>query len=237
MKYTAFVFARGGSKGVPGKNLREINGKSLLQRAIHAAQDTPEIERVIVSTDSEEIALEAKKSGAEVPFIRPAELATDESPELLSWRHALLELERLEGEIPTALVSVPTTAPLRLPEDISGCIRVFQATEADLALITSIAGHNPYFNMVELGEDEPLKVPMLSANASARRQDAPVVHEITTVAYVARSQYVLNCESLFDGKVHQFESPSERAIDVDTELDLKIASILLGERETRIDSE
>lgn len=236
MGYTAFVFARGGSKGVPGKNLREIAGKSLLQRAIQAAQETPEIERIIVSTDSEEIALEAKKYGAEVPFIRPAELATDESPELLSWRHALLELEKLEGEIPEAMVSVPTTAPLRVPEDISGCIRVFQATGADLALITSRAGHNPYFNMVEVSEDRPLKVPMLSTSAAVRRQDAPVVHEITTVAYVAKSKYVLNCESLFEGRVHQFEIPSERAIDVDTELDLKIASILLGERETRNDS-
>ena len=236
MRYTAFVFARGGSKGVPGKNLREIAGKSLLQRAIEAAQETPEIERVIVSTDSEEIALEAKKYGADVPFIRPAELATDESPELLSWKHALLELEELEGEIPEAMVAVPTTAPLRVPEDISGCIRVFQDTGADLALITSRAGHNPYFNMVEVSEDRPLKVPMLSASASVRRQDAPVVHEITTVAYVAKSKYVLNCESLFEGRVHQFEIPSERAIDVDTEFDLKIASILLGERETRNDS-
>jgi N-acylneuraminate cytidylyltransferase len=236
VRYTAFVFARGGSKGVPGKNLREIAGKSLLQRAIEAAQETPEIERVIVSTDSEEIALEAKKYGAEVPFIRPAELATDESPELLSWRHALLELEKLEGEIPEAMVSIPTTAPLRIPEDISGCIRIFRATGADLTLITARAGHSPYFNMVEVSEDRPLKVPMLSARASVRRQDAPVVHEITTVAYVAKTKYVLNCESLFEGRVHQFEIPSERAIDVDTEFDLKIAGILLGEREKRNDS-
>ena len=83
MKYVAFVFARGGSKGVPGKNLREVAGKTLLQRAIDTALATPEISRVVVSTDSEEIARAAVRHGAEVPFIRPAELATDESPELL----------------------------------------------------------------------------------------------------------------------------------------------------------
>jgi N-acylneuraminate cytidylyltransferase len=82
--YTAFVFARGGSKGVPGKNLRDVAGKSLLQRAIESSLATPEIGRVIVSTDSDEIAEKATRFGAEVPFIRPADLATDESPELFA---------------------------------------------------------------------------------------------------------------------------------------------------------
>lgn len=221
---------------MPGKNLRELGGKSLIQRAIETAQATPEIGRLIVSTDSESIAREAKRLGAEVPFMRPRELATDESPELLSWRHALNELQRLEGAIPQAIVSVPTTAPLRLPEDISGCIRVFESSGADLSLVTSVASHNPYFNMIEVSEPGPIWVPMLRSSASLRRQDAPVVHEITTVAYVARSEYVLSCESLFEGNVHNFEVPRERAIDVDTELDLTIAGILLAERDKRSDS-
>jgi N-acylneuraminate cytidylyltransferase len=230
--YTAFVFARGGSKGVPGKNLRDVAGKSLLQRAIESSLATPEIGRVIVSTDSDEIAKEATRFGAEGPFIRPADLATDESPELFAWRHALLEIQKLEGALPENLVSVPTTAPLRFPSDISGSIQVFEQKDADVVLVTTEAGHNPYFNMVQIIEDEPIKVPMLNSAASTRRQDAPVVHEITTVAYVAKSSYVLSCENLFQGKVHHFEIPRERAIDVDTELDLKIAELLLNERET-----
>jgi CMP-N-acetylneuraminic acid synthetase len=231
MKYVAFVFARGGSKGVPGKNLREVAGKTLLQRAIDTALATPEISRVIVSTDSEEIARAAVRHGAEVPFIRPAELATDESPELLSWRHALRELEILEGELPEAMVSVPTTAPLRLPEDVSGCIKVFESKSADLALVTSISSHNPYFNMaVELG-DQRLQVPMLSSKEFSRRQDAPVVHGLTTIAYVAKTSYVLGCQSLFEGKVFNHEVDSSRSIDVDTEFDLEIATILLNKRE------
>jgi CMP-N-acetylneuraminic acid synthetase len=230
MKYTAFIFARGGSKGIPGKNLRKVSGKSLLERAIEASIATPEIHRVIVSTDSDEIANEALLLGAEVPFMRPVDLATDESPEVLAWRHALLELQKLEGVMPENLVSVPTTAPLRLPSDISGCIEIFEQKDADLALVTCQAGHNPYFNMVEIVDNKPIQVPMLNSETT-RRQDAPVVHEITTVAYVVKSNYVLSCENLFQGKVHHFEVPPQRAIDVDTELDLKIAGLLLDERE------
>lgn len=231
MKYVAFVFARGGSKGVPGKNLREVAGKSLLQRAIETAFATPEITRVIVSTDSDEIAKAAVDHGAEVPFMRPAELATDESPEILSWRHALRELETLEGKAPEAMVSIPTTAPLRIPEDVSGCIRVFESTAADLALVTATSSHNPYFNMVEVQGNQGLQVPMFSRRDIFRRQDAPVVHGLTTVAYVAKTEYVFSCQSLFEGNVHSYEVDISRSLDVDTEFDLEIASILLNKRE------
>ena len=231
MKYVAFVFARGGSKGVPGKSLRKVAGKSLLQRAIETAVATPEITRVIVSTDSNEIAEAAVDHGAEVPFMRPAELATDESPEILSWRHALRELETLEGKAPEAMVSIPTTAPLRVPEDVSGCIKVFESKAADLALVTAVSSHNPYFNMVEVQGNQGLQVPMFSRKYIFRRQDAPVVHGLTTVAYVARTEYVFGCQSLFDGNVYSYEVDISRSLDVDTEFDLEIASILLNKRE------
>lgn len=231
MKYVAFVFARGGSKGVPGKNLREVAGKSLLQRAIETALETPQITRVIVSTDSDEIARAAVDHGAEVPFMRPAELATDESPEILSWRHALRELQTLEGEAPEAMVSLPTTAPLRLPEDVSGCINIFESKAADLALVTAVSGHNPYFNMVEVLGDQKLKVPMLSRMDISRRQDAPLVHGLTTIAYVARTKYILGCQSLFEGNIYNHEVDISRSLDVDTEFDIEIASILLNKSE------
>jgi N-acylneuraminate cytidylyltransferase len=202
-----------------------------LQRAIETALATPEISRVIVSTDSEEIAKAAVKHGAEVPFLRPAELATDESPEILSWRHALRELEKLEGKAPEAMVSVPTTAPLRIPEDVSGCINVFESKAADLALVTSISSHNPYFNMAEVLENQRVKIPVLSRKVFSRRQEAPVIHGLTTIAYVASTKYVLACQSLFEGSVYSHEVDVERSLDVDTEFDLEIANILLNKRE------
>jgi N-acylneuraminate cytidylyltransferase len=231
MKHTAFIFARGGSKGVKGKNLRDLEGKSLLQRAIETALEAPEIERVIVSTDSEEIAEKSLFHGAEVPFMRPKHLATDESPELLSWKHALEQLMQIEGAMPERLVSIPTTAPLRIAEDISGCIRVFEETNADLTIVTSQAGHNPYFNMVEVNGQQSIQVPMLASHPATRRQDSPLVHDITTVTYVAKSSYVLACKNLFQGKVQHFEVPTERAIDIDSELDLQIAGFLLRNRQ------
>jgi len=233
MTYTAFVFARGGSKGVLGKNLRKIAGKSLVQRAIEAANNTPEIGRVIVSTDSIEIANESRKFGAETPFMRPSNLATDESPELDSWRHALLELESLEGVFPKNMVSVPTTAPLRLPEDLSACIRVFEDNQSDIAVVSTLARSNPYFNMLQIESSKEISIPMLSTGGITRRQDAPRVHELTTVAYVANSEYILKCAGLFEGRVHNYEIDSSRAIDIDTELDLEIAEILLAKRERK----
>ena len=233
MSYTAFVFARGGSKGVPGKNLRKIAGKTLVQRAIETALKTPEINRVIVSTDSLEIATESRKFGAETPFIRPSHLATDESSELESWKHALLELEAMEGVFPQNMISVPTTAPLRLPEDLSGCIKVFEENQADIAVVSTSARHNPFFNMIEVNGGQPITIPMLYSRGITRRQDAPQVHELTTVAYVARSDYILRCDALFEGLVHNYEVDPIRAIDIDTELDLEIAEILLSKRERK----
>ena len=122
MKVVAFIFARGGSKGLPGKNIRPLGGKPLIAWSIEHALAVKRIERVIVSTDSEEIAAVARDYGAEVPFIRPAELAQDDSPEWLSWRHALNYLGETTGALPEVMVSVPTTAPLRLAIDIENCL-------------------------------------------------------------------------------------------------------------------
>lgn len=126
MNTVAFIFARGGSKGLPGKNIRPLGGKPLIAWSIDQALAVKRIARVIVSTDSREIADVARKYGAEVPFIRPEQLARDDSPEWLSWRHALNYLMDTDGALPEAMVSIPTTAPLRLPIDIENCLDVYE---------------------------------------------------------------------------------------------------------------
>ena len=100
MKAVAVIFARGGSKGLPGKNIRPLAGKPLIAWAIEHALAVKRIDRVIVSTDSEEIAAVAREYGAEVPFLRPAELARDDSPEWLAWRHALNYFLNVDGVLP-----------------------------------------------------------------------------------------------------------------------------------------
>ena len=110
MKVLGFVFARGGSKGVPGKNIKSLAGKPLITYSIEAGLESVLIDRVIVSTDDKEIKNYAILAGAEVPFIRPAQLASDDSPEWLSWQHAISEIRKRDGDF-DVFVSIPATSP------------------------------------------------------------------------------------------------------------------------------
>jgi len=227
---TAFIFARGGSKGLPGKNIRPLAGKPLIGWAIEQALAVPAIGRVIVSTDSQEIAANAKAFGAQVPFLRPNDLANDTASEVDAWRHALAFLWDTEGKLPDVFVSVPTTAPLRLPEDIESCLEVYSNQDADLVLTVSPAHRNPWFNMVSLQADGTVELVNNPKGSVTRRQDAPEVFDISTVAYVANPKFILEGGSLFSGRVHAAKIPVERAIDIDTLHDFEIAEFLMKKR-------
>ena len=228
MTAVAFIFARGGSKGLPGKNIRPLAGKPLIAWSIEHARAVKRIERVIVSTDSEEIASVARKFGAEVPFMRPAELARDDSPEWMAWRHALAFLQETEGALPDAMISVPTTAPLRLPVDLENCLNEFAKGDADMVITVSVAHRNPWFNMVKKNPDGSVGLVIAPASGIARRQDAPAVFDMATVAYVARPQFVMQQMGTFSGRVRSVTVPVERAIDIDTLLDFELAEFLIS---------
>lgn len=228
MKAIAFIFARGGSKGLPGKNIRPLGGKPLIAWPIEHALAVKRIERVIVSTDSEEIAAVARKYGAEVPFIRPAELARDDSPEWLAWRHALNYLLDIDGVLPQAMVSVPTTAPLRLPLDIENCMDEYEKGDVDIVITVSDARRSPYFNMVKTNVDGTVGLVIPPKSAIVRRQDVPTVYDMATVAYVARPEFVMTHKAVFEGRVRAVNVPAERAIDIDTLLDFQVAECLLN---------
>lgn len=230
MTAVAFIFARGGSKGLPGKNIRPLAGKPLIAWSIEHARSVKDIERVIVSTDSEEIAAVSRSFGAEVPFMRPAELARDDSPEWLAWRHALTFIQETEGELPEAMISVPTTAPLRLPIDLEHCLDEFAKGDADMVITVSEAHRNPSFNMVKENQDGSVGLVMEPASGITRRQDAPEVFDMATVAYVARPQFVMQQMGTFSGRVRAVKVPIERAIDIDTIFDFEFAEFLLSRR-------
>ena len=230
MNATAVIFARGGSKGLPGKNIRTLGGKPLIAWSIEHALAVKRIDRVLVSTDSAEIAEVARHHGAEVPFLRPAELARDDSPEWLAWRHALNYLSETSGQFPTAMVSVPATAPLRLPADIEMCLDEFERGDADVVVTVSDAHRSPYFNMVKRRADGTVGLVIPPTSTITRRQDAPVVYDMATVAYVARPEFVMNYLGIFAGRVRAVTVPTERAVDIDTLLDFKIAECLLEAR-------
>lgn len=222
----AFIFARGGSKGVPRKNVRLVNGLPLIAYSIQTARESAQIQRVIVSTDDEEIARVATEQGAEVPFIRPAQLATDESPEWLSWQHAV---QTIGADAFDIFLSVPVTSPLRAVEDLDRTIAALDET-TDAVITVSEARRNPYFNMVHRDADGFSKIVIESASGPARRQSSPAVYDITTVAYATRPSFILGNSRLFAGRVKSVIVPEERALDIDTPLDLEIAEFLLRRR-------
>ena len=234
MKVVAFIFARGGSKGLPGKNIRPLGGKPLIAWSIEHALAVKRIERIIVSTDSEEIAEVARIYGAEVPVMRPVELADDKSSEWLAWRHALTFLLEKSGSLPDAMVSVPTTAPLRLPVDIESCLDQYEKGDADIVITLTDAHRSPYFNMVKANADGTVVLVIPPQSAIVRRQDAPVVYDMATVCYVANPKFVMSHNGTFDGRVKAVHVPTERAIDIDTLLDFQIAESLLNIRKKKL---
>lgn len=233
MNTVAFIFARGGSKGLLGKNIRLLGGKPLIAWSIEHALAVKRIERVIVSTDSEKIATVAREYGGEVPFIRPATLAQDDSPEWLAWRHALDYLRETTGALPHAMVSVPATAPLRLPQDIEECLDEYEKSDADMVITVTDAHRSPYFNMVKTNADGTVGLVNPPRSAIAHRQEVPLVYDMATVCYVANPMFVMNHENIFEGRVRAVRVPTERAIDIDTLLDFQIAESLLCMRERK----
>lgn len=225
------VFARGGSKGVPRKNIRPLAGKPLIAYAIETALESQWIDRVVVSTDDTEIAGIAQQYGADVPFIRPAELALDDSPEWLAWQHAIRMLEATT-EYPKIdiFVSVPPTSPLREVADVDACVQTLWESEADMVITVRSAERSPYFNMVTIDEAGYAHLVIQSHQPIHYRQAVPAVYDMTTVAYAARPDFVLRAGSLFEGRLKAVIVPAERAVDIDTELDFKFAEFLIQEQ-------
>ena len=230
VKVVALICARSGSKGITGKNLRSLGGRPLVAWAVQQALACRSVSRVLVSTDAEPIAAVAREAGAEVPFLRPPELAADDTPEWLVWRHALRSIEEREGEYPDALLVVPPTAPLRAVEDLERCISVYAEGGADVVITVTDPHRNPYFNMVSPNADGSMRLVIAPDVSIARRQDAPVVYDMTTVAYVARPEFVMARDRIFDGRVRHVHVPLERALDIDTQLDLQMAEYFLASR-------
>ena len=182
------------------------------------------------STDSPEIQAIAVEFGGTVPFTRPSELATDEAPEWLSWQHALNFLFETEGAMPTRMISVPTTSPLRLSNDISSCIKLYDESAFDAIITGTEARRSPYFNMVRANPFGEVELLLRTDLSPVRRQDTTQAYDLTTVCYVVNSNFVMRSAGIFDGRVGIYSVPQERAVDIDTELDFQIADFLLRGR-------
>ena len=226
MKIIGLICARSGSKGIKNKNILKFKDTTLLGNSISQAKQIPIIEKVFVSTDSKKIADKAKNYGAEVPFLRPKKLASDNSPEILSIRHAInFFIKRLKIK-PDYIVSIPTTAPLRSTKDIEACIFKAIKYKHDVVFSVTASKRNPYFNMVEFKKNNKINLICKSDKKLYNRQKAPKCFDLTTVCYVFKTKFILNNLNLFSGDTGFVEIPSHRAIDIDESIDYEFAKFM-----------
>jgi N-acylneuraminate cytidylyltransferase/CMP-N,N'-diacetyllegionaminic acid synthase len=225
----AIIPARGGSKGIPRKNILSLLGKPLIAYTIEAARKACLIGRVLVSTDDPEIAAVATQFGAEVPFLRPPELARDETPTLPVLQHLLSQLKTTENYEPEIIVLLQPTSPLRRVGDIDKAVTLLQQTSADSVVSLCVAEHSPYW-MNRLESDRVL--PFLeNVPEYARRQDLPPVYRINGAVYATRRRILMEQNRLLGEDTRGIVMDAESSVDVDTPLDLKIAMLILQERQ------
>lgn len=224
MSVIAIIPARGQSS-LRKKNIRLLAGKPLIAYTIETALNCPSIDRVIVSTDDEEIATVARKYRGEVPFIRPKELAMADTPMLPVLQHTVAFLEDCDEKIDIVVLLDPT-APLRSIDDVESCIKKLKETKADSVVSVCEAEHNPYFVMVQLDGDR--MVPLIKPEKPIlRRQDAPKVYRINAAVYAIRRDVLMEKNQIFTETTLAVVMPPERSVHIDHELDFKLAESIL----------
>ena len=226
MTTIASICARGGSTGLPRKNIKLLLGKPLIVHTIEQALACPSIERVFVSTDDAEIAEIARSAGAEVPFIRPAELASSSAAKIPVIQHLVAEVERL-GVTVNRIVDLDPTSPLRLQSDIDSCIALLDG-ETDVVITAYPAEKNPYFNMVEVKADGNIGLVKSVSGGVVARQQAPQVYAMNASIYVWHRNTL--DKGVWAGRVKLHVMPRERSIDIDAPLDFKLVEILMTDK-------
>ncbi len=227
-KIICIIPARAGSKGLPGKNIKKLLGKPLIAYSIEQAKASGLIDRIIVSTDSQEIAKVAKQYGAEVPFIRPKILATDKSGTIDVLLHAIDWLKRNDKYDFDILVLLHANTPLRKTEDINKCIETLINKNAENIFSVTEAFRNPYFNMVEI--DKKNRPRLVKKGSFATRQSAPKVFDMNSSIYVWRKDVLKGKKNIFLKKSLLYLMPKERSVDIDDYIDFKIAEIILRQK-------
>jgi CMP-N,N'-diacetyllegionaminic acid synthase len=225
----AVIPARGGSKGLPGKNILPFGGLPLIAHSIRFASMCPEIDRCIVSTDSDEIAKVAREHGGDVPFLRPPELAGDNTPTWPVLQHALREMEAREGRRFEVLLLLQPTNPGRLPEDVTRALALLESNPQAVGVVAvSEPPFNPRWTCVE-DRDGIMVNAFPESKTYVRRQDVPPVYRINGMLYLWKRDHILNeTEDELEDKPHlALHLPEERAIDIDSPSDFKIGEILV----------
>jgi len=222
-KILAIIPARGGSKGIPKKNIININGKPLIQYTIEVAKESKLIDRVIVSTDDDEIAEISEKLGAEVPFIRPAELAKDDTPTFPVIKHALKWLKENEKYKPELIVLLEPTFPLRTVEKVDEAIKVISSDEeADSLRGVCEPFQNPFKMWIPCGKYLKPLIKEKEIMYEKPRQNLRKIFWQNGYIYISRYKTIMDKKSFHGEKILPFILSENNFIDIDTEEDLKL---------------
>jgi CMP-N-acetylneuraminic acid synthetase len=225
------ICARGGSKGLPNKNISDFMGEPLIAITIQQALKSSFCNEIYVSTDSQDIADVAKSYGAKCISLRPKNLANDYSSKFDVWKH---HLEFIEKELSISFdyfFDLDCTCPLRPDGDIDNMISTFIDLDTDYDGIITVCDSrkNPYFNMLELKNNNTLDVSKKLPDNIVRRQDAPIVIDHVASMYLFKSEYIKKSSSLFEGNVLGYKIPYERSLDIDSNVDKKLVGYLFNE--------
>ncbi|MFX0017195.1 MAG: cytidylyltransferase domain-containing protein [Promethearchaeota archaeon] len=218
MKILGTICARGGSKGIKNKNIRSFLGEPLIAHSIKTLKAWGKTNRLVCSTDSQEIQKIAKNYGAEIPFTRPRELASDNAGKLDVLKHMVKFCEDEEELKYDYIVDLDPTSPLRLVKDIDNAFKKLIDTKADLILSVYKAHKNPYFNMIELDDKGYAQICKKSEVNLISRQQAPQVYAVNASIYIYRRDYLVNISNLLEGKVGIYVMP-DFSIDIDRLID------------------
>ena len=222
----AIIPARGGSKGLPGKNIKPMNGKPLIAYTIEAALKSKYIDRVILSTDDEDIARIAAEYGAEIPFMRPVELASDNAMAVDNYIYTINRLEKESGEKIDSFVVLQPTSPLRLSEDIDGAVELFMEKKADSVISYCKEAHPVYWHKKL---DEEGRLLNLFESSIANRQDFPVTYYPNGAVYVFSTD-LIRSRQYYSNKTYAFIMPRTRSVDIDFIEDFEYAEFLLNRK-------
>lgn len=227
----AIIPARGGSKGLPGKNIRETAGKPLIAWSIEAARQSCFVDEVIVSTDCEKTAQIAKLWGGHVPFLRPPELATDTAKGMDVILHALSWRQALSPPIDLILVLQPTS-PLRTAEDIDQAIALFFTKNAKVVVSVCPVDHHPWWSNT-LPEDGNMGDFLRPEVINTNRQELPPFYRLNGAIYLADAPFLHETQSFMTSETYAYVMPLECSVDIDTLLDFRLAELLLRERDAQ----
>jgi CMP-N,N'-diacetyllegionaminic acid synthase len=222
------ICCRGGSKGVPGKNIRPLLGKPLIEYTIETGLKSLLIDELIVSTDSEVIASIASSAGVNVPFLRPLELASDTANKWDVFRHLCESWESINNKTIDYLVDLDVTVPLKTEHDIDDAINMALSNpDTDVVITGYDPERNPYFNMMEVTSNGTCEIVKKTNKPIVRRQDAPKVYSLTPAAFVIKRSAIFHLNHWSEGRCRVYPMDRYRAIDIDTEFDFDLVEFIM----------